>query len=167
MLAMAQVVGASVGYGLLMFITPEDIFVTAGDPTCMTLPRDDISLSKAFFIEFLLTCALVLLNCGIWDPRNRKNGDSTPIRIGLTVVALSIAGGGFTGASMNPARSFGPALWNWNWHSHWIYWAGPMTATVVASYMYKRVFWRENPEDEIEESVPTHERKFSLDCVTK
>ena len=51
--------------------------------------------------------------------------------------------GNFTGASMNPARSFGPALWNFNFKNQGIYWFGPLGGAVVSACIYKYVFWRE------------------------
>lgn len=55
--------------------------------------------------------------------------------------------GPFTGASMNPARSFAPALWNGNFAHHWIYWIGPLTAAAITSVVYKAVFRREVPAE--------------------
>lgn len=57
--------------------------------------------------------------------------------------------GPFTGASMNPARSFGPAVWNTNFRQHWVYWAGPMPAAVFAAFIYKYVFRREVKEEPV------------------
>ena len=54
-----------------------------------------------------------------------------------------------TGASMNPARSFGPAVWNWNWDSHWVYWAAPLLGSTLAALFYRSVFWKKNPKDEV------------------
>lgn len=51
--------------------------------------------------------------------------------------------GPFTGASMNPARSFAPALWNGNFNKHWIYWLAPLSAAGVTAVAYKAVFRRE------------------------
>nr|CAD7444376.1 unnamed protein product [Timema bartmani] len=61
--------------------------------------------------------------------------------------------GPFTGASMNPARSLGPAVWTGVWTSHWIYWAGPIGAAIIVSFIYKNVFnnklliWRPEHND--------------------
>lgn len=57
---------------------------------------------------------------GVWDKRNKNKHDSVPIRFGLTIAGLAMCGGHYTGASMNPARSFGPALINWDWQQHWV-----------------------------------------------
>lgn len=153
-LTVAQVVGAVLGFGLLKFITPEDIFAADPRGVCMTLPHPKLGVVGAFFIEFFLTSALISMICGVWDPRNRKFGDSAPLRIGLAIVALSLAGGPFTDASMNPVRSLGPALWNWNWDHHWIFWVSPPLAGLLASCFYRFVFWRRNPEDNPPVALP-------------
>ncbi|XP_049839420.1 aquaporin-1-like isoform X2 [Schistocerca gregaria] len=48
--------------------------------------------------------------------------------------------GPFTGASMNPARTLAPALWKGVWECHWVYWAGPLGGSVLATVMYMSVF---------------------------
>lgn len=71
----------------------------------------------------------------------------------MTIIGLSLAGGPYTGASMNPARTLGPALWNWNWENNWIYWVAPMSGAFVGSFVYKAIFWREELKvHEIEEN---------------
>lgn len=153
-LTVAQVVGAILGFGLLKYITPEDIFDMDPRGVCMTLPHPKMGVVGSFFIEFFLTSALISMICGVWDPRNRKNGDSAPLRIGLAIVALSLAGGPFTDASMNPVRSLGPALWNWKWDHHWIFWVSPPLAGLLASCFYRFVFWRRNPDDNLPDTLP-------------
>ena len=49
-----------------------------------------------------------------------------PLAIGFTVAVDHLVGVPMTGASMNPARSFGPALVAGAWDNHWIYWVGPL-----------------------------------------
>lgn len=144
-ISIAECVGAIIGYGMLQFFTPADIFGATEHGTCMTVIHPGVSVTKGLLYEFFLTSTLMSLICGVWDPRNRKNGDSAPLRIGLGIAALSIAGGPFTSASMNPARSLGPAFWNWNWTNHWVFWVGPCAAGLVASMFYKIIFWRQEP----------------------
>ena len=56
--------------------------------------------------------------------------------IGLTVTFDILAGGAVTGASMNPARSFGPALVEQYWAWHWMYWVAPTAGAVSAGLIY-------------------------------
>ncbi len=59
------------------------------------------------------------------------------LAIGGTVALEAIFAGPVSGASMNPARSFGPALVGWMWWSHWIYWVGPVVGASAAALLYK------------------------------
>jgi aquaporin related protein len=67
--------------------------------------------------------------------------------------------GPYTGGSMNPARSFGPALYNMNFTSHWIYWAAPLSASLITSVMFRMVFHREAPKITQPEELPLRETK--------
>ncbi|MHC4083047.1 MAG: MIP/aquaporin family protein [Planctomycetota bacterium] len=63
--------------------------------------------------------------------------------IGLTLTAAILCIGPATGASLNPARSFGPALVGGAWTMHWAYWVGPIVGAALAAYAYKLVFGEE------------------------
>jgi aquaporin NIP len=69
----------------------------------------------------------------------RAVGAAAAIAIGGTVALDSLFGGGVTGASMNPARSFGPALFANQWTDFWIYIVGPLIGAVVGAFAYMRV----------------------------
>ena len=58
------------------------------------------------------------------------------IHRGSIVAADALAGGPLTGASMNPARSFGPALAAGVWTAHWIYWLGPLVGAALGVGVY-------------------------------
>jgi MIP family channel proteins len=59
--------------------------------------------------------------------------------IGLCVAACILCFGPLTGASMNPARSFGPALVGGYWDVHWVYWVAPIVGAVIAAVLWDRV----------------------------
>jgi glycerol uptake facilitator-like aquaporin len=59
--------------------------------------------------------------------------------IGLTVAFDILCGGPVTGASMNPARSFGPALVHRHFDWHWCYWAAPVAGAVVAALLFHHI----------------------------
>jgi aquaporin Z len=88
-------------------------------------------------LEALLTFFLVnaVLNAGI-------SGKATPsdgLAIGLTLTFCILMGGPLTGASLNPARTLGPALAAAIWDDHWVYWLGPLAGGAVAGLLYKGV----------------------------
>ena len=61
-----------------------------------------------------------------------------PIGIGLSLFVAELSGVSFTGGSLNPARSFGPALVLGDFpKEHWIYWAGPAAGSVLAAGLYQ------------------------------
>ena len=89
--------------------------------------------------------ATIFLVGAVWgtaaDPRARNVGG---FAIGLTVAADILAIGPITGASMNPARSFGPTLVAYRpelWQYHWIYWVGPLVGAGIAAITYHLVLW--------------------------
>lgn len=74
------------------------------------------------------------------DPKKGEVGIIAPIAIGFIVGANILAGGAFTGASMNPAVSFGPALVSFTWTHQWVYWAGPLIGGAIAGIVYEVFF---------------------------
>ncbi|XP_037048347.1 aquaporin AQPAe.a-like isoform X3 [Bradysia coprophila] len=149
---MAQMMGGFMGFGLLKLVIPTDTFSPAnetnGPGLCTTIPRYDVTDFQALTIEFVATAVLILVCCAVWDERNSHLHDSVALRFGFVIFMLACSAGPFTGASMNPARSFAPALWNTHFDKHWIYWLAPMSAGVITTYIYRAVFWRPKVEDE-------------------
>uniref|UniRef100_W8B2D9 Aquaporin AQPAe.a n=1 Tax=Ceratitis capitata TaxID=7213 RepID=W8B2D9_CERCA len=144
-----QMLGGFIGYGLLKALIPENAVSLDGASLCVTTVHKDITVWQGCAIEFIITGVLIFTCCGVWDPRNAKFHDSVPIRFGLAISCLAITAGQFTGASMNPARSFAPALWNTEFAGHWIYWVGPMTSAAICALVYKVIFRREVVEEKV------------------
>jgi MIP family channel proteins len=87
-------------------------------------------------IEAVLTFLLVFVVYGsAVDARAPKIGG---LAIGLTVALDILFGGPFTGAAMNPARTFGPALIGQQWDHHYVYWIGPLLGGAIAGLVYGR-----------------------------
>lgn len=154
----SQMIGGIVGFGLLKVVTPRDKLragiIDQGDMFCVTDLHQDLSAIQGLVVESIATAVLMLVVCSVWDARNEKNTDSVSIKFGLTVMVLATAVGPYTGCSMNPARSFGPALWNNQWGHHWVYWFGPIGGALISSFMYRIIF---GVPEKVEEEEPVPE----------
>uniref|UniRef100_A0A8C2T0G7 Major intrinsic protein of lens fiber n=1 Tax=Coturnix japonica TaxID=93934 RepID=A0A8C2T0G7_COTJA len=62
------------------------------------------------------------------------------LALGSAVIAGALAAGPFSGGSMNPARSLGPAIVTGIWDDHWVYWVGPVLGAVLAGFCYEFIF---------------------------
>ena len=98
-----------------------------------TVPR--IAVGPAFLVEALMSFALLVVILAVVDHQGSRGVGS--LAIGLAVGMDSLMGGSLTGASMNPARSFGPAVASSTWTQHWLYWAAPIVGMISAA-----LFWR-------------------------
>jgi glycerol uptake facilitator-like aquaporin len=93
-------------------------------------------------IEAVLTFFLVFVVYGsAVDARAPKIGG---LAIGLTVGLDILFGGPLTGAAMNPARTFGPALASGHWNNHLVYWVGPFIGGALAGIIYGRFLIKES-----------------------
>jgi aquaporin Z len=98
-----------------------------------TLPS--LPVGAAFAVEWLLSFALMFVIMAVATDERAASGFAG-VAVGLTVGFCALTGGPLTGASMNPARSFGPALIGGTWTAHWIYWIAPVTAMITAARVY-------------------------------
>jgi glycerol uptake facilitator-like aquaporin len=69
----------------------------------------------------------------------RAVGQAAAIAIGSYVALAATFAGPIVGASMNPARSFGPALLSGAWTAQWVYWAGPIAGAALGALLYRYV----------------------------
>jgi len=136
--AVSQLLGASVAGFFLRGIFSEHVWtgVALGTPDL----APDVTTGTGIFIEAILTFLLVF---AVWgtavDERAPKIGG---FGIGLTIGADILMGGPLTGASMNPARTFGPAIASGHWSNHLVYWIGPLLGAGVAAFLYSNVLMK-------------------------
>jgi MIP family channel proteins len=131
----SQLLGAAVASYLLRGIFPGSVWQTTHLGAAALSP--ELNVTGGLLAEAALTFMLVT---AVWgtavDERGPKIGG---FAIGLTVTMGILAIGPLTGAALNPARAFGPALAAGFWPDHWIYWVGPMLGGAAAALIYSRL----------------------------
>jgi aquaporin-4 len=70
------------------------------------------------------------------------------IAIGGMIFLLHVVGVPLTGASMNPARTLGPAIVSGYWDYHWIYWVGPIVGALIAAFIMQYIFVKKAEKEE-------------------
>ncbi len=120
----AQVTGAVTASLLLKYILP--VNSASSGMTMPTLPPP-----KAFIMEVLLTALLMFVISQV-ATGSKEKGIMAGVAIGSTVALAALVFGPVTGASMNPARSLGPALAEFNFENIWIYLTAPFTGAALA-----------------------------------
>ena len=137
-----QLIGASLGALTLAFVLPSALGGGVGGGAG-TLGSHAIGAGveqwQALIIEGILTAVLVFVVFSAAMDR-RGIGTMAPLTIGLAVLVGDLMGWSLTGASMNPARTLGPALAANAWADHWVYWVGPLAGGTVAAGVYHHVF---------------------------
>jgi aquaporin Z len=102
----------------------------------MTLPAGPAF--QSLVMETILSFILMFTIMGVATD-DRAEGAMAGIAVGAVIAVEAIFAGPVSGASMNPARSFGPALAAGNFSRHWIYWLGPMLGTVLGARAYQLI----------------------------
>jgi glycerol uptake facilitator-like aquaporin len=138
----AQLLGAAVAAYALKAIFPASI--AAATRLGGQSVAAELSSVQAILCEFIATFFLTFVVFGTAvDPAAPKVGG---FAIGLTVTADILAIGPLTGASMNPARSFGPAVASGILEGQAIYWIGPILGSICAAVLYDQLFLRRSKE---------------------
>jgi aquaporin Z len=96
-----------------------------------TEPGPGISDWQAALMEFVLTAGLVSTILGTAS-RAQNLGPISAFGVGAYIILAGLWSSPISGASMNPARSFGPDLVLWNFSSYWVYLVGPIAGALVA-----------------------------------
>ena len=105
-----------------------------------TLPARALGIGSggAFALEWLFSFALMLVIMAVATDERVADGFAA-IAVGLTVGFCALMGGLLTGASMNPARSLGPAIVGGFWDAHWVYWLAPITGMLFGARCYEAI----------------------------
>jgi MIP family channel proteins len=127
----AQVAGATAGALLLLAVWTDR-------PASLGATTPSIGSGSALVYEIVLTAFLMFVIMAVATD-TRAVGAAAAIAIGATVGLDALFGGPVTGASMNPARSFGPALAAGEWRAFWVYVVGPLAGAAVGAFAYQAV----------------------------
>lgn len=127
---LAQLAGAAAGATVLRILFGNVAHLGT------TLPSG--SDGQSFVLEIVLTFFLMFVIMAVATD-DRAIGQAAAIAIGGTVLLDAMFGGPISGASMNPARSFGPALASNAWSHYWLYVAGPIAGAVLGAFSYELV----------------------------
>lgn len=124
----SQMLGALSASGVMKLLFPTSTSLG------MTLPSGDVS--QSFFLEIILTAILMLTILSVSHGAKEK-GITAAIAIGSVVGLEAMFAGPICGASMNPARSLGPALVSWNFNHIWLYPVATIIGAIIAIPLYR------------------------------
>lgn len=134
---LAQLVGGMAGAGLVKAMFPPAMYDLSKGGAFTALGVSD-DLGKVTLAELVLTMFLTTA-VTMGAVNGKTSSPLAPFGIGLTVAANILAGGALSGACMNPARAFGPAVVASVWDHHWVYWVGPLCGA-LSTVIYVRLF---------------------------
>jgi len=139
----AQLAGAVFAAYVLMLVVPDSASTASalGTPSLASdftrLHGMALEAIASFFLVFVFFATAV-------DDRGAFD-KIAGFAIGLTVMMDVLVIGPFTGAAINPARAFGPALVSYHWANQGVYWVGPLIGGVIAGFLYNAIFLRDQP----------------------
>ena len=131
----SQLAGALFAVAVVKWLMPASVgeLVTWGTPTLNPL----VTFTRGIATEGLLTFFLMSAVMGTAVARNAPRIGG--FGIGMTLLFAIMVGGPLTGAALNPARAFAPALLSGNMTAQVVYWVGPMLGAVIAAIVWDRV----------------------------
>ncbi|HUT06965.1 MAG TPA: aquaporin [Nitrosopumilaceae archaeon] len=134
-----QLIGAVAAAATLKAILPElgaqVNFATQGGPSEFI----NGSISSAFAVEAVLTFFLVTV-IFMTAVHKKASAGLHGFSIGGMIFLIHLVGVPLTGASVNPARTFGPALISGFWEFHWLYWAAPILGGIIAGVLMNYIY---------------------------
>ncbi|XP_004691766.2 PREDICTED: aquaporin-8 [Condylura cristata] len=131
----SQMCGGMIGAALAKAVSTEERFWNATGAAFVTV-QEPWQVGGAVVAEMIMTTILALTVC-MGAINERTQGPLAPFSIGFSVTADILAGGAVSGACMNPARAFGPAVVANYWTYQWIYWVGPLLASLLVGLLIR------------------------------
>lgn len=142
----AQLAGAIAAAYLLAVIIPDSNWRPEALGAMNPALAADFTRFHAMLLEGVMTFFLVFVFFATAVDVNGAFNKIAGLAIGLAVTIDALCGLPFTGAAVNPARAFGPALVTRNhWGNHGVYWVGPLLGGVLAAVIYDRLFLIDQP----------------------
>lgn len=127
---LSQLLGACAASGFLLALFGDAAHLGATIPSGSTLQAALLEMFLTLFLMFVISAVATDV---------RAVGQAAAIAIGGYVALAATFAGPIAGASMNPARSFGPALLSGTWTGQWAYWAGPLAGAILGALLYRYV----------------------------
>ncbi|KAL0305581.1 UNVERIFIED_CONTAM: Aquaporin NIP1-1 [Sesamum radiatum] len=140
-----QVLAATLASGTLRLL-----FNGRHDHFAGTLPNG--SDVQSLVVEFIITFYLMFVISGVATD-NRAIGELAGLAVGATILLNVMIAGPISGASMNPARSLGPAIVSSNYRGLWIYMLGPTAGAIAGAWVYNIIRFTDKPLREITKSA--------------
>jgi aquaporin TIP len=151
---LAQLAGGAAAAALLRSAIPSLLWKRPGINLGVPAIGGGISTGQAVLIEAVLTFFLVwVIFATAIDPEGAF-GKIAGLAIGLTVTMDIMMGGAFTGAAMNPARWFGPAIVGGFYKNWWVWLVGPIAGGIIAASLYDTVIMRPRGSGGAAEEAP-------------
>ena len=136
-----QVIGGIIGASILYIITSSTGIVGTGANDLQAYGDGTITVIGGFLAEMFFTCVFVLVVLGATAKTNGATNNFAGLAIGLSLILVHLVCIHYTGTSVNPARSIGPALFQGGTalHNLWIFIVAPMVGAVIAALVWKVV----------------------------
>ncbi|KAH8483213.1 hypothetical protein Peur_064402 [Populus x canadensis] len=137
----AQLMGSILASGTLALaldVTPEAFFGT--------VPAG--SDGQSLVLEIIISFLLMFVISGV-STDDRAVGDLAGIAVGMTILLNVFVAGPVSGASMNPARSIGPAVVKHQFKGLWVYIVGPIIGAIAGAFAYNLIRWTDKPLGEL------------------
>jgi MIP family channel proteins len=141
----AQLLGATAAAYLIKLTIPDTTWTAKALGSITPDLGGDFTRAHGIALEAVMTFLLVFVVFATAADAKGAFNKIAGFAIGLTITMDILFGGPFTGAAVNPARAFGPALATSHWQNHGVYWAGPLLGGVIAGVLYDRMFLRDQP----------------------